>query len=148
MKRSAVFSAIVAASMFTGQFATAQGDGNPYDRNNQGQRNGQQDQRRHNARQPDRNRAPARGYGDELRDPQDRGYQHDQRDERGAGPDHAFRRGERLPTQYRSRQYVVEDWRGHRLSAPPRGYHWVQTGGDYVLVAIATGIILQLMLNN
>mgnify|MGYP003520550862 CR=1 FL=1 len=31
---------------------------------------------------------------------------------------------------------------------PPRGYHWVQTGGDYVLVAIATGIILQLILNN
>jgi Ni/Co efflux regulator RcnB len=42
---------------------------------------------------------------------------------------------------------VVNDWRGQHLSAPPRGYHWVQTGGDYVLVAIATGIILQLMLN-
>jgi len=43
---------------------------------------------------------------------------------------------------------VVNDWRGHRLSAPPRGYHWVQTGSDYVLVAIATGIILQLSLVN
>jgi Ni/Co efflux regulator RcnB len=43
---------------------------------------------------------------------------------------------------------VVEDWRGHRLSAPPRGYHWVQTGADYVLVAIATGVILQLLLSN
>jgi len=43
---------------------------------------------------------------------------------------------------------VVEDWRGHNLGAPPRGYHWVQIGGDYVLVAIATGIILQLMLRN
>jgi Ni/Co efflux regulator RcnB len=53
-----------------------------------------------------------------------------------------------MPAQYRSHQYVVDDWRGHRLSAPPRGYHWVQTGGDYVLVAIATGIILQLLLNN
>jgi Ni/Co efflux regulator RcnB len=42
----------------------------------------------------------------------------------------------------------VDDWRGHRLSAPPRGYHWVQTGGDYVLAAIATGVILQLMLSN
>ena len=46
------------------------------------------------------------------------------------------------------RQYVVEDWRGHRLSAPPRGYHWVQVGADYVLVAVATGIILQMMLAN
>ena len=72
----------------------------------------------------------------------------DYRNERGAGPNHDFRRGDRLPREYRSRQYVVEDWRGHRLSAPPRGYHWVQTGGDYVLVAIASGVILQLLLNN
>lgn len=68
--------------------------------------------------------------------------------ERGAGPNHSFYRGGRLPIEYRTRQYVVDDWRGHRLSAPPRGYHWVQTGGDYVLVAIATGVILQLLLNN
>lgn len=43
---------------------------------------------------------------------------------------------------------MVDDWRGHNLSAPPRGDHWVQTGGDYVLVAIATGIILQLLLSH
>ena len=70
----------------------------------------------------------------------------DRRDERGAGPNHAFHRGERLPAEYRHRNYVVDDWRGHQLSAPPRGYHWVQTGGDYVLVAVATGIIAQLLL--
>jgi len=52
-----------------------------------------------------------------------------------------------VPPEYRSRRYVVEDWRGHRLSPPPSGYHWVQAGGDYVLVAIATGIIAQLLLN-
>lgn len=68
------------------------------------------------------------------------------RDERGAGPDHNFYRGGRLPNEYRNRQYVVDDWRGHHLSAPPRGYHWVQAGSDYVLVAIATGVILQLLL--
>ena len=49
--------------------------------------------------------------------------------------------------QYRSRQYVVDDWRGHHLSAPPRGYHWVQAGGDYVLAAIATGVIASILLN-
>ena len=68
-------------------------------------------------------------------------------DERGAGPDHGFYRGQRLPGNYRARQYVIDDWRGHRLSAPPHGYHWVQVGSDYVLVAIATGIILQLLLS-
>ncbi|MBK9199512.1 RcnB family protein [Candidatus Skiveiella danica] len=71
-----------------------------------------------------------------------------QRYERGAGPQHQYHPGGRMPPQYRSHQYVVDDWRGHRLSAPPRGYHWVQTGADYVLVAIATGIILQLILSN
>lgn len=59
-----------------------------------------------------------------------------------------FYRGGRLPPEYRSRQYVVDDWRGHRLSAPPRGYHWVQAGGDYVLAAIATGVILSVLLNH
>ncbi|MEO8984272.1 MAG: RcnB family protein [Rhodanobacter sp.] len=66
--------------------------------------------------------------------------------ERGAGPDHNFYRGGRLLPEYRNHQYVVNDWRDHHLSAPPRGYQWVQTGGDYVLVAIATGIIAQILL--
>jgi len=71
-----------------------------------------------------------------------------QPNQRGAGPNHAFHRGARLPAEYRSRQYVVSDWRGHRLSPPPRGYHWVQSGSDYLLVAVSTGIILQILLNN
>jgi Ni/Co efflux regulator RcnB len=66
---------------------------------------------------------------------------------RGAGPRHDLQRGGRLPTQYRNRQYVVNDWRGHHLSAPPRGHQWVQTGSDYVLVAAATGLIAQIFLN-
>lgn len=65
---------------------------------------------------------------------------------RGAGPNHNFYRGGRLPPGYRSHYYVVDNWRGHHLSAPPRGYHWVQTGPDYVLAAIATGVILQIVL--
>jgi len=72
----------------------------------------------------------------------------DHHDERGAGPNHEFHRGERMPAEYRHRQYVVDDWRGHHLNAPPRGYQWVQTGSDYVLVAIATGVIAQLLLSH
>jgi len=79
---------------------------------------------------------------------QNRGHNEERRDERGAGPNHAFHKGDRLPPEYRHRNYVVDDWREHRLSAPPRGYHWVQVGGDYVLVAVATGIILDLLLNH
>jgi Ni/Co efflux regulator RcnB len=53
-----------------------------------------------------------------------------------------------MPSAYRGQRYIVNDWQARRLHAPPRGYHWVQTGGDYVLVAIATGVILELLLNN
>lgn len=79
---------------------------------------------------------------------QERAQNYARHDGRGAGPDHQFYRGERMPPQYRSHQYVVNDWRGHRLSAPPRGYHWIQTGGDYVLISISSGIILQLFIGN
>lgn len=68
-------------------------------------------------------------------------------DSRGAGPDHRFHRGDRLPADWRGRNYQVDDWRGHHLSAPPRGHRWVQVGADYVLVAIATGVIAQIILS-
>ena len=61
------------------------------------------------------------------------------------GPE--WRRGGFLPNEYRNHQYVVDDWRGHHLSAPPRGYQWVQVGNDYVLAAVATGLIANLILN-
>jgi Ni/Co efflux regulator RcnB len=73
------------------------------------------------------------------------GYRHDYY--RGAGPDHDWQRGSRLPREYRDSRYVVNDWRGHHLSPPPRGYHWVQVDGDYVLAAVATGIILDTLLS-
>jgi len=60
---------------------------------------------------------------------------------------HNFNRGDHLPMEYRDRHYVVDDWRGHRLSAPPRGYHWVQADGDFLLVAITTGVIVSILLN-
>ncbi len=73
---------------------------------------------------------------------------------RGAVPAQAHRgeparfyRGERLAPEYRHRSYVVENWRAHRLDAPPRGYHWVGIGADYLLVAIATGIIVDVMVS-
>ena len=64
---------------------------------------------------------------------------------RGAGPDHNLRRGGKLPAHYRTKHYVVDDWRGHKLQRPARGQHWVQVGSDYLLVAAATGIIAQVI---
>ena len=102
---------------------------------------------RHDNRQA--NRPVYRGDPRYAHPPQGYTYGGDRRGEwRGAGPRHDIYRGGYLPPVYRSRTYIVDDWRGHRLSAPPRGYHWVQAGGDYVLAAIATGVILQILLNN
>jgi Ni/Co efflux regulator RcnB len=66
----------------------------------------------------------------------------------GYGPDHDMHRGQRLPSRYRTHQYVVDHWRAHHLSRPPRGQHWVQVGADYVLVAAATGLIVQAVTGN
>jgi Ni/Co efflux regulator RcnB len=65
----------------------------------------------------------------------------------GPIPHSDWHRGERLPAEYRNRNYVVDDWRAHRLSAPPRGYQWVGVNGDYVLAAIATGVIASILIS-
>jgi Ni/Co efflux regulator RcnB len=62
-----------------------------------------------------------------------------------ARPQGQWRRGDRLPNEYRGRSYVVNDWRAHRLQPPPRGYQWVGVGADFVLVAVATGLIAQII---
>lgn len=59
-----------------------------------------------------------------------------------------FRRGGYIPREYRSRTYVVNDYRRFNLPHPPRDHQWVQIGPDYVLIAIATGIIASIVLNN
>lgn len=64
----------------------------------------------------------------------------------GAGPDHQWNRGAKIPAQYRTQHYVVNDWQRHGLKRPARGQQWVQYGGDYMLVAIASGVIAELVL--
>jgi Ni/Co efflux regulator RcnB len=130
MKSKVVVSGIMAMALASAGFAVAQDDRyrNDRGRDRQMERGDQRDQRG-DWRRGDRNE-DARPYG------------------QARGPDRGWRRGDRLPAEYRHRQYVVDDWRGHHLSAPPRGYHWVQRGGDYILVAIVSGVILQLLLNH
>ena len=132
MNRKSVISVFVALTMSAGQLAFAQGNSNRNERD------------RNEARQSDRRDAAtsqhdSRGFGRAHNDERSRG--------RGAGPNNEYYRGDRLPVEYRNRQYRVDDWLGHNLSAPPRGYQWVQSGGDYLLVAVATGIIASILLN-
>ena len=62
---------------------------------------------------------------------------------RNHGPQYRndWRRGERFDYR-RARNYrVINDYRGYRLKAPPRGYHYVRSGNDAVLVGITSGVI-------
>ncbi|QSI28110.1 hypothetical protein GNX71_00365 [Variovorax sp. RKNM96] len=97
-------------------------------------------EQRHDNRNFDR-RGPNRDYrgNQDFRDGR-------QFDRRGFPQPHAeWRRGGRVPAEYRGRNYVVNDYRAYSLQAPPRGYQWVGVGGDYVLAAIATGLIAQII---
>jgi len=145
MKTRTIVCALAAASLSLGSLSSfAQGYDRDRDQNRQGYQQ-RDDHRRDGDRQAQR--------GDERwqrdHDRRAMGNRGDRPEEHyyyGArGPE--WRRGGHIPPEYRSRQYVVNDWRAHHLHAPPRGYEWVQVGGDYVLVAVATGIIAQLLLN-
>lgn len=58
------------------------------------------------------------------------------------------RRGGYLAHEYRSDRYVVSDWRNRGLYQPQYGQQWVQTDNrNYLLVAIATGLITQMLVN-
>jgi len=89
-------------------------------------------------------RQPAQRHDDRRAAPAPAHDQH----ARGAGPDHSWHKGDRIPDSYRDKRYEVSDWRARNLRQPPSGYHWVQVNGDYVLAAVATGVIADLLLNN
>jgi Ni/Co efflux regulator RcnB len=57
----------------------------------------------------------------------------------------AWRRGAYLPRYYRSNDYRIYDYGRYRLRPPPRGYYWYRSGDDYLLAAIATGLIFEVI---
>lgn len=60
------------------------------------------------------------------------------------GPDRSWHRGDR----YDGGGYYVDNWRGYNgLYAPPNGYRWINYGGTFLLTAIATGVISNIIAN-
>ncbi|QXZ09387.1 RcnB family protein [Comamonas sp. Y33R10-2] len=144
---SRILSACVAACLGFGSLAVQAQPGPPPGHGPGDMRHGgrHDDRGRHH----DNHRHDDRRFDDRRGDNRGADNRFDRRDDRrmrGAGPDHNWQRGYRVPPQYRSHHYVVNDWRGHRLSAPPRGYQWVQNGSDYLLIGIATGVIATMVL--
>lgn len=155
MKSTAIVCTIVIASMGFGTLAQAEGRGGhgPDDERWSQQDRGRHDNGRGNDRNDNRGERRDERYDNRSDNRQDE--RHDgRRDNRwdghpgyyGArGPD--FRRGGYLPHEYRRPIYVVNNYYGHHLPPPSRGHQWVQVGADYVLIAIATGVIAQIILN-
>jgi len=53
-----------------------------------------------------------------------------------------WHKGQYLPRHVVQQRHVVIDHRHHRhLYAPPRGHQWVSVDGEFLLVAVATGLI-------
>ncbi|WP_414674473.1 RcnB family protein [Luteibacter sp.] len=83
-------------------------------------------------------------HRDDHRDHRD--YRDDRRDERAdywhPGPGRHWERGHR----YDGRVIVVDDYRERHLREPPRGYRWQRADNDdFILVAIATGVIADIV---
>ena len=61
--------------------------------------------------------------------------------------EHHWRRGERLPPDYRASAYIIPDPVVYRLRPPPPGYYWVRVDNNAVLTAAATGVVVSVSLN-
>lgn len=99
--------------------------------------------------------ASAQAYRHDGRyDVRDRAYEQGRRDQARYESRQARReyrrwvRGQRLDARYRGNSYYVSDWRRHGLRAPPRGYRWQKVDNQYVLAAVATGLIASVILAN
>jgi Ni/Co efflux regulator RcnB len=52
-----------------------------------------------------------------------------------------WNRGDRFDRRFATNYRVIGNPRAYRLNDAPRGYRWVQSGNDAVLVALASGLI-------
>lgn len=60
-------------------------------------------------------------------------------------PHQDWKRGGYLPRDYRGQGYYVNNWKEAHLREPARGERWVSVNGDYILVSIATNVILDIL---
>jgi Ni/Co efflux regulator RcnB len=111
---------------------------------------GDRDDRRGHHGWDDRGRGHDRNRRDDRRH-YSAGYREGYRDARrhDRHPPHGWARGHDYRRGYRGPVYVVNDYHRYDLRRPPRGHHWVRDDrGNYLLVAVATGIIADLLLHH
>lgn len=134
MKSKALVCAITLASLGFSSLSFAEG----YDRRGRDAGPQRLEQRSHTYRD---------GHDFNARHADRRDARHEQYDRHADIHGPRFHRGDRIPTAYRHRRHAVNNWHAQHLHAPAQGQQWVQVGTDYALIAIATGVIAQLVLN-
>ncbi|WP_129791728.1 RcnB family protein [Sphingosinicella sp. CPCC 101087] len=95
---------------------------------------------RHDDRGRAEQRYDDRGRGDQRSDYRNNG-QHRSAQAYRPGQVRHWQRGERFDSRYSRNYRQIRDPRAYRLYDAPRGYSWVQSDNDAVLVAIASGLI-------
>ncbi|MDZ3994515.1 RcnB family protein [Pseudomonas sp. Teo4] len=60
-------------------------------------------------------------------------------------PHQQWKRGHAVEPMYRGDRYWVTDWKARHLPPPPHEHRWLYVNGDYVLVAIASGVIVNIL---
>ncbi|MDE2238939.1 MAG: RcnB family protein, partial [Rhodospirillales bacterium] len=109
----------------------------------------QQYQQDHGPQQYQQDHGPQQ-YHDSQRGPMGPGnmdHQDNHGGDSGWGHDnHRWSRGE----HYDGQRYVVhhDDWDRYHLHAPPPGYEWVRSGDQFVMIAIASGIIASIIVGS
>jgi Ni/Co efflux regulator RcnB len=142
MNKTSIVCAVVAGTLGFGSIASAQDwRGGRHDGDQRWEQRHDWRQERHDGRNWNNHGDQQRGYV--YNQPryvyqQPNYYAHTQR----------YYRGGYLPRQYLAGNYYVNDWRGYPgLYAPPYGHRWVNVDGEFLLVALATGLIANMLVN-
>lgn len=115
-----------------GRYEQSRGDHN--DRNDRGQIDQRHDDRgRYDGRRDDRGNFDRRDYRGGY------GYQVQHRN---------WTRGDRFDNRYAQNYRVIYNPGQYRLHNAPRGYRWVQSGNDAVLIGLTTGLVAAVLANS
>ena len=140
---------LLAVAMLFAAGAAVAGPDDHHDHDRGGHDRGGRGYDRHDGYRGD-HRGYDRGY--------DRGYRHDgYRNDHGyyrpapryygrPGPYYGHGRWAR-GYRYGGPRYYVSNWDYYHLRRPPYGYRWVRADSDFLLVAVATGVILDIATN-
>ena len=76
-------------------------------------------------------------------------HRDDRREDRGGDRygRHEWREGGRIERRDWARGNRI-DYRARHLRRPPRGYEWREVDGNFILAAVATGVIASIIINS